>query len=355
MTCSRERSAPLRAVFLVEHRRRERRRARPRLSCVSVNLHPPTRLAVLGGGAYRVRAKRNSYRNYCPLGGHPRDRRRGAAVRRRAAGSCSTCSRVPHARCSRPGPTRSPRSPSRRACCSTTSRPTPDRSCVAASTSSRSTPAARAAHRAVRCSTPPSALLGEPAVLYKEKINYKLPGGAGYSAHQDAPAYPLIAIARVGDGRDRRRRRRATAASRWSRAASTGCSPMDERGCVDRSVEDTLEWEPVTVPGRARRSGSTAGRRTAADRTARAARDGRCTRPTTPHVRATGAAEYYAAKAAAFATGDARRPRAGLADRRLRGTARMKVVFTVLDSLAGAPRGRPSTRRCSPRSRRRRA
>ncbi|MDP1792800.1 MAG: hypothetical protein Q8K63_01575, partial [Acidimicrobiales bacterium] len=24
-------------------------------------------------------------------------------------------------------------------------------------------------------------LLGEPAVLYKEKINYKLPGGAGYS------------------------------------------------------------------------------------------------------------------------------------------------------------------------------
>jgi 2-aminoethylphosphonate dioxygenase len=31
-------------------------------------------------------------------------------------------------------------------------------------------------------------LLGEPAVLYKEKINYKLPGGAGCSPHQDAPA-----------------------------------------------------------------------------------------------------------------------------------------------------------------------
>ena len=37
-----------------------------------------------------------------------------------------------------------------------------------------------------------SALLGEPAVLYKEKVNYKAPGGAGYSPHQDAPAYPLI-------------------------------------------------------------------------------------------------------------------------------------------------------------------
>ena len=37
-----------------------------------------------------------------------------------------------------------------------------------------------------------SALLGETAVLYKEKVNYKLAGGAGYSPHQDAPAYPFI-------------------------------------------------------------------------------------------------------------------------------------------------------------------
>jgi ectoine hydroxylase-related dioxygenase (phytanoyl-CoA dioxygenase family) len=36
------------------------------------------------------------------------------------------------------------------------------------------------------------ALLGEPAVLYKEKINYKHPGGAGFAAHQDAPAYPHL-------------------------------------------------------------------------------------------------------------------------------------------------------------------
>ncbi len=32
-------------------------------------------------------------------------------------------------------------------------------------------------------------LMGEPAILYKEKINFKLPGGAGYGAHQDAPAF----------------------------------------------------------------------------------------------------------------------------------------------------------------------
>lgn len=32
-------------------------------------------------------------------------------------------------------------------------------------------------------------LLGEPAVLFKEKINFKLPGGSGFTAHQDAPAF----------------------------------------------------------------------------------------------------------------------------------------------------------------------
>lgn len=32
-------------------------------------------------------------------------------------------------------------------------------------------------------------LLGEESALYKEKINYKLPGGNGFPAHQDAPAF----------------------------------------------------------------------------------------------------------------------------------------------------------------------
>lgn len=34
-----------------------------------------------------------------------------------------------------------------------------------------------------------AALFGEPAVLFKEKINYKLPGGNGFAPHQDAPAF----------------------------------------------------------------------------------------------------------------------------------------------------------------------
>lgn len=33
------------------------------------------------------------------------------------------------------------------------------------------------------------ALMGEPARLFKEKVNYKLPGGSGFAPHQDAPAF----------------------------------------------------------------------------------------------------------------------------------------------------------------------
>lgn len=33
-----------------------------------------------------------------------------------------------------------------------------------------------------------SQLFEEEAVLFKEKINFKLPGGCGFFAHQDTPA-----------------------------------------------------------------------------------------------------------------------------------------------------------------------
>ena len=51
-----------------------------------------------------------------------------------------------------------------------------------------------------------SALLGQPAVLYKEKVNYKLPGGAGYSPHH-ALGVPDDQRARLSD--DPRGRRRS--------------------------------------------------------------------------------------------------------------------------------------------------
>ena len=145
-----------------------------------------------------------------------------------------------------------------------------------------------------------SALLGEPAVLYKEKINHKLPGGAGYSAHQDAPAYPMIAShvsAMVAiDDAD---------AENGGLEVVSGCFdrvlPMDDRGCVDRSVERSLEWEPVSVPAGAtlwfhsrtpHRSGPN-----------RSERPRRALYPTYNAAReGDRRAQYYAAKAAAFAS-----------------------------------------------------
>jgi ectoine hydroxylase-related dioxygenase (phytanoyl-CoA dioxygenase family) len=91
-----------------------------------------------------------------------------------------------------------------------------------------------------------SALLAEPAVLYKEKINYKLPGGAGYAPHQDAPAYRfvethvscMVAVddSLVGNGC-------LEVASRTHGEVL----PTDENGCIRADVVDALTWMPVEV------------------------------------------------------------------------------------------------------------
>ena len=90
------------------------------------------------------------------------------------------------------------------------------------------------------------ALLGEPAVLYKEKINYKLPGGAGYSAHQDAPAYPMIdthvsAMIAVDDSDDE------NGGLELVSACFDRVLPTDERGCISPAVADTLDWRAVPL------------------------------------------------------------------------------------------------------------
>lgn len=91
-----------------------------------------------------------------------------------------------------------------------------------------------------------SALLGSPAVLYKEKVNYKLPGGAGYAPHQDAPAYPFIdahvsCMVAIDDA-----------------TPDNGCLEvvsghhhelleMDDAGCVAPAVVESLTWDVVPV------------------------------------------------------------------------------------------------------------
>lgn len=90
------------------------------------------------------------------------------------------------------------------------------------------------------------ALLGEPALLYKEKVNHKLPGGAGHRPHQDAPAYPLVrthvsAMVAVDD---------ADVTNGGLEVVSgrhDSLLPTDDRGCIDPAVADRLDWEPVTL------------------------------------------------------------------------------------------------------------
>ena len=89
-------------------------------------------------------------------------------------------------------------------------------------------------------------LLGEPGVLYKEKINYKLAGGAGWDPHQDAPAYPFIdrhisCMIAVDDA-----------------TPENGCLevvsgkhheliPTDSKGCIPDDIAATLDWQPVSL------------------------------------------------------------------------------------------------------------
>jgi hypothetical protein len=90
------------------------------------------------------------------------------------------------------------------------------------------------------------ALLGEPAALYKEKVNHKLPGGAGYSPHQDAPAYPMIdvhvsAMIAVDDSDP------SNGGLEVVSSCFDGVLPVDDRGCIRSSIVDTLRWEPVPL------------------------------------------------------------------------------------------------------------
>lgn len=95
-----------------------------------------------------------------------------------------------------------------------------------------------------------SSALGEDVFLYKEKINYKYPGGAGYRAHQDAPAYKqlsnhatcLISI----DESDSQNGCLEFAAGRHNE----GLLGLTDKGVISKEVEAELEFTPCpTQPG----------------------------------------------------------------------------------------------------------
>ena len=89
-------------------------------------------------------------------------------------------------------------------------------------------------------------LLGEPVFLYKEKVNYKLVGGAGFRPHQDAPAYPFI------------KKSISVMIAIDESTVENGCLevcdglhqeilPIDERGCIVETWTSTHDWHTVEM------------------------------------------------------------------------------------------------------------
>jgi ectoine hydroxylase-related dioxygenase (phytanoyl-CoA dioxygenase family) len=92
-----------------------------------------------------------------------------------------------------------------------------------------------------------STLLGERAILYKEKINYKLAGGAGYAPHQDAAAYRYVnhhvtCLVAVDDMTP------DNGCLEFAAEHQHELLPLDDVGCIDAQVAMRLTWTPVPVP-----------------------------------------------------------------------------------------------------------
>jgi hypothetical protein len=147
-----------------------------------------------------------------------------------------------------------------------------------------------------------SLLLREPAVLYKEKINYKLRGGAGFSPHQDAPAYPfidrhvscMVAVdeATIDNG-----------CLEVVDAAHHQLLPTDERGCIPAEQVVAMRWHHVEL-----RAGQTLWFHSRTPHRSAANHSQRDRRALYPTYNAASAgdlrADYYRAKLAALAGRD---------------------------------------------------
>lgn len=93
-----------------------------------------------------------------------------------------------------------------------------------------------------------SQLFAEPAVVFKEKINYKLPGGGGFAPHQDAKAYAygsshITCLVAVDDNR-------IDNGCLWFSPGGhqAGLLETDETGCLSADVADALNWSAAPMP-----------------------------------------------------------------------------------------------------------
>jgi hypothetical protein len=95
-----------------------------------------------------------------------------------------------------------------------------------------------------------SAAIGEPVVAFKDKINYKQPGGAGFRPHQDRVAYPgvtrvmsiLVAIDACS----------TESGCLWLADGVDEVLATDDRGVVREDIARELGWRSVELePGQA--------------------------------------------------------------------------------------------------------
>ena len=93
-----------------------------------------------------------------------------------------------------------------------------------------------------------AARLGGAVVDFKDKINYKQPGGAGFSPHQDLAAYPgasrvmsiLVAVDECT----------TTSGCIWFAPGVDELLPTDDRGVVVADMVSSLSWAPAELaPG----------------------------------------------------------------------------------------------------------
>jgi hypothetical protein len=97
-----------------------------------------------------------------------------------------------------------------------------------------------------------SMLLNDQAVLFKEKINFKFPGGNGFAAHQDSPAfaalgqvYHVTAMISIDETNP------ANGCLEFAPGLHTkGVLPQESNGDLDHGLENSVQWEAVpTQPG----------------------------------------------------------------------------------------------------------
>jgi putative nucleotidyltransferase with HDIG domain len=88
----------------------------------------------------------------------------------------------------------------------------------------------------------------QEAVLFKEKINYKLVGGSGFSAHQDSPAYIGLANDHISvmvavDDATEENGCLQVAPGRWSKESNV---PLTSTGVITKEAEAKMDFIPVT-------------------------------------------------------------------------------------------------------------